>query len=66
MKTIITIIITIVVLVPVLSYAVTGLVQYQGLNLNIFGSTVNKFYDHDEGVVCYTITDYGISCIKDN
>lgn len=68
MKTIITIIITLFIAVPVITYAISGMIEYQTINLSGPWGTATKFYDHDEGVLCYVydgVRAGGISCIKE-
>ena len=68
MKTLITIAITLLITIPLAGYAVGGMIQYQTLDLDKMDSTATKFYDHDEGIICYVIDGFysgGISCLKD-
>lgn len=68
MKTLVTIILSLIVAVPLFSFAVEGIVQYGSVQIEGYNLIV-KFYDHDEDVLCY-VADNGyrsnsISCVKD-
>jgi hypothetical protein len=57
------------VLVPATLWAAGGMVEYQKLELSesVWCDEVQKFYDHDEGIVCYVVSCRGnaISCVTD-
>lgn len=53
-------IIAVLLITPGIGLAFSGIIQYDtGIKF------LYKYYDHDEGVICYTHSS-GISCVKDN
>lgn len=70
-KILVIIVLCVIAFSPLISNAVSGMIEYQSISLSGSGGKVTKTYDYDEKVVCYTITyNYasagGISCVKDN
>lgn len=47
---------------------VGGMQEYDNIKIRKSQLTITKMYDHDEGVICYTVTGYSsqsISCVND-
>ena len=69
MKTTILALIVAVLILPSLISAYEGFTggmqYYERLQTKGVGLSVQKMYDHDEGVICYIALE-AISCVKDN
>ncbi len=70
MKTLITIALILLVVVPVVGYTASGIVKYQTYELGK-RETITRYYDYDEGVICYLYKTHvryetNLTCVKDN
>lgn len=50
--------------------AAATMIQHESLKVNTdrtqSADDIQKFYDHDERVICYVYVNVGISCVNDN